>query len=565
MTRARVATSGLTMAAALIAFATSSRAETAKCSEAALTALNVPRVSIASATIKPNSTLGPEHCDVIGSVTTTGEGAPDGSAKFELRLPVAWNGKFLFWGVGGLAGNLTPSASLADIYAAVGKGYATARTDTGHEGNGLEAGWALVKPGQADDAKLADYYFRAIHQVTLAARQVVEGYFGRSVARSYFDGCSNGGREALIEAERYPDDYDGIIAGAPFMDLHAILSGVKAFQRLLDPAAYLPAALLPAIDRATTAACDGLDGVKDGLIQNPARCSADLQPLLCKAAGQQDCLTEAQLQTLIGTDLAPLRDAEGRVLYPGGALGGLANGGLDSWVVGEASPSDFNAMEPWAGDAAAKAPLSWHFTDQILKYIIERDPAFDIRAFKIGKDGVVDPGALALFDQRTAAADADDPKALARYLSEQKKLLMYHGYSDPALAAYRTIMFYQALAAQSPGRYPALQNNVRLFMAPEMHHCGGGTGPNSFDAVTALETWVEQGRAPDAIIAAHHPANDLRQPADRTMPLCPFPAEAKYRGKGDVNDAANWSCTANQDLLNLGSAGVAAGLTPQKD
>jgi feruloyl esterase len=553
----------LLVATALAAAATSgfAAAETSDCSVTALTAFAVARISIASATAKPDSDKGPAYCDVLGAVTTTGEAAQDGAAKFELRLPAQWNGKFLFWGVGGLAGNLTPSLTRADIYSSVEKGYAIAVTDTGHQGDGLDASWALIKPGMADDAKLADYYFRAVHQVTTATRSLTQAYFARPADRSYFDGCSNGGREALIEAERYPDDYDGIIAGAPFLDIRAILAGVKAYQRLMSPDSYIPPPLLAVVDKTILDRCDVADGVADGLIQNPAKCDVDLKPIQCRRAGAPECLSSAQAETLTDTLLAPVRDDRGQVLYPGAALGNFSDErGLGLWLVGKGAPADFDAPEPWGPESAGVAPLSWDFADQFIKFVVERDPGFDLRRFKIGAGGIVDAAALSLFDARTSAGDAHDPKTLAAFLGRQKKLLIYHGFSDPALAPYRTMMFYEALAAATPGGYPALQRNVRLFMGPGMLHCGGGSGPNSFDMLGALEKWVELGQAPDAIAAAHFPGNDAQKKPDRTMPLCPFPAAAKYNGVGDVADAANWRCDANQDLAGVGPAGATAGL-----
>jgi feruloyl esterase len=523
---------------------------TTECSVTAITALKVPGVTIASADMKAD---GPPLCDVKGALTTTGEGAPDGSARFEVKLPAQWNGKFLFLGVGGLGGNLSPSVTRADLLAATSGNYATAITDTGHEGaSSADGRWALVKPGVADEAKLTDYYFRAVHQVTLATRQLVQGYFGKLPARSYFDGCSNGGRQALMEASRYPDDFDGIVAGAPFMDIKAILAGTRLYQHLLTPSAYIPAALLPMIDKATVASCDETDGIRDGLIQNPAKCSLDIKSLVCKPGESAGCLSADQAEAL-RTYFTMTRAEDGRYLFPGSANTDLQGGGMNVWSVGMSAPDDVGAAEPWA--KPDQRPLSWQFVDGVMKYIVERDPDFDLRKFRF------DGPSVALFTERTGAGNADDPAKLAPFIGKGKKLLIYHGFSDPALAPIRTVKFYADLAV-SNGGYDKLQNNVRLFMVPNVQHCGGGPGPNMFDTLSALEDWVEQGKAPDAILAQHHESNRPNNPVDRTMPLCPFPTMAVYKGHGDVAKAENWNCQPNRKLLEVGKAGRDAGLMP---
>ena len=521
----------------------------AECSVAALSALKVPGVTVASADTKSD---GPQLCDVKGALTTTGEGAPDGSARFEVKLPAQWNGKFVFLGVGGLGGNLYPSVTRADLLAAANGNYATAITDTGHTGaSSADGSWALAKPGVADEAKLTDYYFRAVHQVTLAARQLVQSYYGKPPARSYFDGCSNGGRQALMEASRYPDDFDGIVAGAPFMDIKAILAGARFYQRLLTPAAYIPAALLPVVDKAMLASCDAADGVKDGLIQNPAKCSLDLTSLICKPGEKDGCLSSDQVGAL-ETYFSATRGEGGHSLFPGSANTDLQGGGMNVWSVGMNAPDDMNAAEPWA--KPDKSPLSWQFVDNVLKYIVTRDPDFDPRRFTF------DPASVLLFTQRTRDGNADEPADLKPFIAKNKKLLIYHGYSDPALAPIRTVKFYERLTGMAGGE-EKIQRNVRLFMAPDMQHCGGGTGPNMFDTLTALKAWVEQGKAPDAIPAVHHEGNNPNLPIDRSMPLCPFPTMATYKGAGDVAKAENWSCQPNRKMRDFGQAGRDAGFS----
>ena len=542
-------------------------ATAATCSAAAVAAVAGPGVTIVSATPVPASPANPPYCDVKGSLVTTGDDAPDGLANFELWLPQTWNDKFLFWGVGGTAGSTYAdfSANPVDLYLSLATGYATAITDTGHQGGATDAAWALVSPGVPDTAKLTDYYHRATHQVTVAAKALVRGFYGAaSIKYSYFDGCSNGGRQAMVEATHYPDDYDGIIAGAPFMDIRTIIAGAKfAKVQLSSPADYIPASLLPVIDQAVYASCDAADGVQDGLIQNPAHCSFDPATLVCRNGSTSNCLTPAQAHSF-KSYISALRDQRGELIYPGFAPTDLSGGGMDAWTTGFVPPASFTANEPWGGTGFAPAPIGWQFVDHIMKFIVERDPSFDVRSFPVSTGGVVTDSALQLFDARTRAGDGDQLHRLHDFIQHGHKLIMYHGFSDPALPPFRTVKFYEQLAQLHQG-YEALQDHVRLFMVPGMQHCGGGPGPNSFDTLTSLEQWTEANVPPDGIVAAHHVSNNPALGIDRTMPLCKFPEQAQYAGSGDYNGAANWSCTANRKLLQVGTDGLAAGLTPPSD
>jgi feruloyl esterase len=554
---------GLLVAGLLIGAAPASAA-LPKCNAPSLAGLGVVNVTIVSAVDVPASGANPEFCQVLGTVKTTGFGAPDGSAQFKLQLPSPWNGKFLFFGVGGLAGSLSPAANPVDFVSATTKGYATIITDTGHQAGGTDASWALTAPGVPDEAKLIDYFFRAAHQVTQAGKLLVQSFYQAPIARAYFEGCSNGGRMAYMEATRFPEDYDGIIAGAPFMDMRTLLAG-RLFQvtQLASPNAYIPAGKLAMVDAAIRASCDKADGVADGLIQNPAKCAFDPKTLVKSTctAGDASCLTPEQGHTL-ATYFTALRNEDGDLVYPGQAVGEVGGGdGMDLWSTGFVPPTDFTANEPWGNQGFSPSPISWQFVDHFLKYIVTRDPNFDIRTFDEGTR--IDNRALDLLDDRTEAGDADIPRKLERFLAQNRKLLVYHGFSDPALPAFRTIVHYEALAQRTG--LDKLRKNMRLFMVPAMHHCVGGPGPNVFDTLSALEKWVEHGQAPDAIPATHFVNNNPALGADRTMPLCAFPQEAQYRGAGDVNSAANWACTPNQRLLEVGPNGRQAGLGEPDD
>jgi feruloyl esterase len=517
----------------------------ADCTTAALNALGVASMTIASATDVPAAAADPEYCDVKGSVATSGEDAGPGSANFEIKLPANWNQKFVFNGVGGLAGSLTSSANPADQALFLAKGYATAVTDTGH----LVANptWEYTAPGTPDMPKVIDYYYRAVHDVTLAAKQLVKTYYGaNTIRRSYFDGCSNGGKMGLIEASRFPSDYDGIISGSPWLDpVGTSLWSLKNIKALLD--AYIPAAKFQAVNAAILKQCDKADGVADGLIQNPAKCAFQPDALVPETLTQQ----QADALKLI---MSPVRDEHGKLIYPGASVGNL---GQDNVTVRgatnylETPPADPTSAKPW-GDAMV--PANWSLAQNILMKLGYSDAGQDMNN-AVESKGVVKADALNLVYTRLAADIPDDPSAFGVFFAKGGKLLIYHGYADLIISPYSSIWFYEDLA-QENGGYEKVQQNARLFMVPGMQHCVLGAGPNSFDTLSALEQWVEKGIAPDAIPATHSTDNAV----DRTMPLCKFPEEAHYKGSGDRNSASSWSCPQyDKSLLAVGPNGIQAG------
>ncbi len=552
-----------------IALAAPAANATTACSVGAIEGLAVSGVTIVSATTVAAAGATPAYCDVMGQLNTSGGGAPPGSAGFELQLPDNWNKKFLFYGVGGLAGSGFPdfSANFVDRNGALAKGYATAITDARHLAGNTDASFALLAPGEPDEAKLADYYFRATHEVTVSGKQLIQAFYDQQpITQAYFDGCSNGGRQALVEATQFPGDYDGIIAGDPFFDIRSVIGGTRIAKQLLSPANYIPATLLPVVDAAINASCAKVDGVDDGLIQNPAACSFDPYSLVCKPGQEADCLSTGQADSL-NVYFSAVRNIYGGIVYPGfavsnlstSATGPLTGGGADVWSTGLAPPADFNAREPFGNTGFAPAPYGYQFSDHIIQDIVIQNPGYNLRDFPVSTDGYVGSDALATFDARTTAGVATDPAGYSRFIQGGRKLIIYHGYSDPALTPFRTIGLYSQLAANAGG-YDKLQGSVRLFMVPGMQHCIGGPGPNVFDTLTPLENWVEQNAAPSSIPAAHYVNDDLTKAVDRTMPLCPFPTQATFNGTGDVNAATSWSCAPNELLLNVGPNGEQAGL-----
>jgi feruloyl esterase len=564
-------------------FAAAAALAATPCTVAGIEALHVPNVvSVTSAmVVGPDPAHPLPFCQVVGFIETD-----HNQAGFQVNLPANnWNHKFLFIGVGGLAGDPLPedfgSANVLDQILAPLKGYATVITDTGHTTPGAtDASWALNPDGTPNEPRLTDYYFRATHAVTVAAKELVRAFYGAAIQRAYFDGCSNGGRQAMMEASRFPDDYDGIIAGDPFMSLRSILGGVHFNKQQLSANTFIPFTKLPMIDAATTASCDAADGVKDGLIQNPAACHFDPNTLVKQGCAITDntCLSQGEADTL-RTYFSAARDDDGNVVYPGGAISNLAGGdskdGADLWSTGflttQTTPAiDFNAVQPWGPAADGNQPVAWGFVDNIIRFIVERDPNFVTRRFDGTTNFPVSDAALNLYDSRTGAGDADNPEKFRSFIAKNKKLIIYHGFSDPALTAMRSIMFYDDLADGAEGGIEETQDNVRLFLVPGMHHCLGGPGPNVFDTLTALENWVENGQAPEAIVAAHFPGSPpVGTPGteDRTMPLCKYPEVAQFKldpktaTPAQINDAANWACRANdRRLLDVELNGREAGL-----
>jgi feruloyl esterase len=395
--------------------------------------------------------------------------------------------------------------------------------------------------------KIVDYFYRAAHEVTVASKELVKRYYGDSIQRSYFDGCSNGGKMGLMEASRYPADYDGIISGSPWLDPAGTeLWSLKNMKALID--AYIPDEKFKAVGAAVLKQCDKADGVADGLIQNPAKCDFNPDSLV------PETLTQKQAEAL-KTIMKPIRDEHGKLIYPGSSVGNLGQeNSSPRGLVGrlDKPPVDPDGAEPWG---SAGAPTNWNLANGILAKLGYYDGGKDLNHSILNAD-TVKSDALELLYTRLAGDIPDDPSQYGTYFAHGGKLLIYHGYDDLIISPYSSIWFYEDLAAENGG-YDQLQANARLFMVPEMQHCTDGTGPNTFDTLTALENWVEKGIAPDALPATHSTSNTI----DRTMPLCKFPEKARYIGSGDPKTAAAWMCPPqDQSLLSAdGPNGVAAG------
>jgi feruloyl esterase len=463
----------------------------------------------------------PEFCRVAGTIRPT----PDSDIRFEVWLPVSgWNQKYLGVGNGGFAGRI----EFDQLGTTLKRGYATAGTDTGHQADGTDASWAYKHP-----EKINDFGWRALHLTTENAKRLIELYYGTSAKRAYFDSCSDGGREALMEAQRFPNDFDGILAGAPANDWTKLLSaGAANFQVLRDPAAYISSMKLPAISAATLAACDAQDGVKDGIINDPSRCHFDPAVLLCQGEDSLTCLTAPQVRFLKSIyDSAS--NAHGEAVFPGHTPGGeLGAGGWSSWILGEG---------PGSGASSA-------FFANYFRYMVFDDPAWN--PFNAN----VDTNLHAAEESTARALNSTDPD-LQKFQSHGGKLILYHGWNDPAIPAQSTINYYTAVRAKL-GDAQADQF-VRLYMVPGMQHCLGGPGatvlgqfgtpaPNG-GIFGALEQWVEKGTAPEELTAIKYKSDNPRLGVQMTRPLCPYPQVAQYKGTGDSNDARNFTCAKKGD------------------
>jgi hypothetical protein len=502
--------------------------------------LKLPHTSITSSLLVPEGPFSapgltgnsppvdvPARCVVKGVARPTS----DSEIKFELWLPVGgWNRKYQQAGNGGWAGAI-PTQSLIEP---LRRGYATAATDDGHEASGIVASWATGHP-----EKLVDFGYRAVHETGLQAKAIMRAFYGRDPARSYFVGCSDGGREALMEAQRYPQDFDGIIAGAPANTWSRLMAGGLWNEQALlnDPAGNLPPSKLPVIQKAVLAACDALDGVKDGLIEDPRVCHFDPAVLTCKAGDSPECLTAPQVEALRKIYSGPKNPRTGAQISPGFAPGT------------EAAPGGWSL---WITPAQPQAGVQFMFANSFYKDVVFENSKWDFRAMNFDKD-------VAAGDEKAGSILNSISPDLRAFRAHGGKLIQYHGWGDAAIPALTSIDYYghvREFLAKDPG--VGVQDFYRLFLVPGMGHCGGGFGPNNFgnllqssqpaivdpehDVVAALDRWVEKGAAPDKIIGTGTAVDDPSMTL--TRPLCPYPQVARYKGTGDTNDAANFACAA---------------------
>jgi feruloyl esterase len=490
------------------------------CSIAALQQKAPSDTTITAAAIVAADGATPDYCKVEGHVAT-----PGNEVNFRLALPAAWNGKFYFEGVGGFGGSFGPLTSGLE------KGYASATTDTGHQGAVTDASWALNNP-----AKRIDFAYRGTHVTAVATKALSQAYYGTAPRHAYFEGCSNGGRQALLEAQRYPDDFDGIIAGDPSFGTLGQVRRALVYQKLLSsPDHFLSAAKVSLLAKSVLAACDKQDGLADGLISDPSQCDFHPETLRCAGPDGPDCLTAAEVETVNAVH-GDLKGPGGRVLtrFPFGHEDGAS--GWQAWVTGAGQPE---RRSDGTIALTGRMPAGFSFQNGYLQYLAfeNSDGKFDWRTFDVDRDGP----RLQPFIDVFSPTNAD----LSKLRTRGAKLLMYHGWADPALSAFGTISYYEDVVKKAGGRAQS-DKFVELFMAPGMHHCmGQGPGPNRFDMLSALDGWVDKGVAPARVIASHASNGAV----DRTRPLCPYPQTAHYNGAGSIDAAENFECArpgANQ-------------------
>jgi feruloyl esterase len=435
-------------------------------------------------------------------IAATLKPSSDSEIKIEVWMPAAlagqpsgWNGKLQSVGNGAWAGTISYPA----LATALAAGYAAASTDTGHEGNKPD-----FIPGHPE--KVVDFAYRAVHEMTVASKAIVAAYYGDGPQYSYWNGCSTGGRQAMAEAQRFPADYDGIVAGAP-ANYVTHLQGSQVWTAAMthkDEAGYTPPSKYPMIHKAVLDQCDALDGVKDGVIEDPGRCKFDPKVLECKSDDAPSCLTGPQVELV-------------RKIYAG-------------------PDSRFPGLEPGSemGWATLSGPKPMDLAVETYKYLVFKDPKWDYLTINPATD----------FDRADQSIgsmmNAIDPN-LKPLFAHSGKLLQYHGWADPGIPPGSSVNYYKSVLERMGGK-AKVDDSYRLFMVPGMGHCGGGDGTSTFDMVSALDEWVVQGKAPNSIVASRV----VNGATVRTRPLCPYPQVATYKGSGSTDDATNFSCKVSK-------------------
>jgi feruloyl esterase len=472
---------------------------------------NLPRTSITAANVVKAGTfqpLGPSptaaalsvyqtlpaFCRVQGVIEPTS----DSHIEFEVWLPTEnWNGRFQAVGNGGWAGSI----NYRELATALQSGYATASTDTGHKGSSAE--FAAGHP-----EKLIDFAHRGVHEMAVQSKSIVAAFYGRPVQYSYWNSCSAGGGQGVMEAWRYPNDFDGVIAGAVSRPLNMALvygwiAAAQAVRR--TPGSFIPANKYQIIHRAVIKACDAIDGLEDGLIQDPTRCRFDPEILQCEGGDDNGCLTKEQVAAARQLYAPVVNPRTEKMIYPG-----LQPGSELGW-------------------GTVAGPQPFYAGPDTLKHLFFKDPGWDFRTLDMGSYEEVESKLGANNNPMNADVHA--------FLKKGGKLLLYHGWNDTVVAPGEGTGFFEGVL-RAEGDTAKTGDSVRLFMVPGMAHCSGGEGPDHFNVVAALDAWVERGKAPDSIIASHMVDGKV----DRTRPLCPYPRVAVYKDSGSIDEAASFVC-----------------------
>jgi hypothetical protein len=451
----------------------------------------------------------------------------DSNITFELWLPTAdaWNGKYEGIGNGGFAGSLIYPAMSNALQA----GYAVSGTDTGHSGSANQSRWALGHP-----EKIEDLGWRSIHETALVSKAIAETYYGKPPAHSYFNGCSTGGRQGLVEAQRFPNDYDGIVVGAPANWPYLLAADLATAQSVAEkPENWVSSGKIKTLARAALAACHA----ENGVIDDPSQCHFDPSSLLCKNGSNDECLTQPEIKT-VQKIYAGLEDSTGKSVYPGFPPGSEAVWGAAKFGPGKGRVAESGTFPYPTG----------YFNNFVFS-----DPGWDFQSIS-----PIDALQRALSSRAGKAVDVSSPD-LKAFRAAGGKLIQYHGWADPAIPADSSIRYYESVAGEMGG-IESIQSFYRLFLAPGMSHCGGGAGPNAIggafslpapsgdaehDVVAALAHWVEDGVPPAKITATLYRDNDASKGISAQRPWCAYPATARYSGQGDRLQATSYACIAS--------------------
>ncbi|MEP7354557.1 MAG: tannase/feruloyl esterase family alpha/beta hydrolase [Acidobacteriota bacterium] len=443
----------------------------------------------------------PAHCRITGVITP--------EVAFEVSLPDNWNGRFYMIGNGGHAGeSLEDAGRVSQRNAALQVGFAFAQTNTGHDSR-KEVGASFV---MSNAQKAIDYAYRAVHVTAITAKDITKEYYGKAVSKSYWNSCSNGGRQGAMEAQRFPEDFDGIIANAPWVDQTGFTIGAMWNQKALS-AAPLNAGKVATLAASVMAKCDELDGLKDNLIDDPRKCNfnAAVDVPACKpGADTNDCLTPAQAEAIMKIYQGPT--SNGKPFFTGYMPGSEAN-----WM---------GVLVP--ANPTAKA-ADFNLAEGTMRYLVPTPPKPDYDYITFNYDTDINQ-----LDEWSKKADAKNPD-LSKFRKRGGKLLMTYGWADPILQPMMGVKYFEAAVAENGA---GTTDFFRLFMVPGMSHCAGGIGPDQVDPVTAVVNWVEKGSAPSSLIASKIVAGKVT----RTRPLCSYPQVARYSGAGSIDDASNFSC-----------------------
>ena len=481
---------------------------------ASLVALTGYEFSIVTAAPVPASNDAPEYCRVVGQIQP--------EIRFEVALPSAWNGRLYMFGNGGYAGEaLDAPGRVANVRRGVARGFAVAQMNTGHD--------AAVEPlgtFAVNSQKFLDYAYRGVHVTAMTAKKILQTYYEGALRHSYFEGCSTGGRQGLISAQRFPEDFDGIVVGAPVLNFTGTMISYSSMQRSLAAAPVAPEKLKIVAD-AVYGKCDAIDGVTDKLIDDPRKCAFKPSSDLPRCADDADgpaCFTTAQIRTLDAIYGGVKRN--GVEIFPGWPVGAEVVTPAPAGPAGTVA----SAWMPWFVAPPNTRPVQVNFGETFFKYMAfgKPNPTYDWLTFDVDAD-------LDKVQPARSILDATDPD-LSRFKSRGGKIVSYFGWADPALNPMMGVNYYESVM-QKAGSSTA--DFYRLFMVPGMFHCQGGIGTSTFDALTPLVEWVEKGTAPSAIAASRVVDGKVV----RTRPLCPYPEVAKYKGSGSIDEAANFTCT----------------------